>query len=72
MDHIESYRIPRYFPDSDEEVETKKSIEEKLYKPSGPDGKGWGEFREMDDGDIEKLKEADSTQAKSNNRIDSS
>jgi len=37
--------------DDIESMDAQKAIEEKLYKPSGPDGKGWGDFRIIDEVD---------------------
>ena len=31
--------------------------QKKLYKPTGPDGKGWGDFRQLNANDLEVLKE---------------
>ena len=31
------------------EAKAKERFERKLYKPTGPDGQGWGDFRQMTD-----------------------
>ena len=33
------------------EAKAKEKWEKKLYKPTGPDGKGWGDFREQTERD---------------------
>lgn len=63
VDHVKQYKIPKEYMfissaeesegDSGEsaqrkrEVKAREKFEQKLYKPTGPDGKGWGEFREV-------------------------
>lgn len=42
VDHVEQYKIPREYLDIDDNDDGKK-----IYKPTGPDGKGWGKFREL-------------------------
>jgi hypothetical protein len=57
VDHVEQYRIPKEYLLVDDE-----DGNEKIYKPTGPDGKGWGEFRELspeDEDYFEELKEAE-------------
>eukprot|EP00357_Protocruzia_adherens_P029466 CAMPEP_0115010498 /NCGR_PEP_ID=MMETSP0216-20121206/23353_1 /TAXON_ID=223996 /ORGANISM="Protocruzia adherens, Strain Boccale" /LENGTH=158 /DNA_ID=CAMNT_0002378727 /DNA_START=122 /DNA_END=595 /DNA_ORIENTATION=- len=47
--HCDDYKPPKkhtYVKDDDEEQEIE------LYKPSGPDGKSWGKYREMTEEDI--------------------
>lgn len=48
VDHISEYKLPKSSINKN-----KKNIEfeEDLYKPSGPDGLGWGEFREKEEND---------------------
>ena len=31
--------------------------QKKMYKPSGPDGNGWGDFRQINQADIQLLEE---------------
>ena len=31
--------------------------EKRLYKPTGPDGKGWGDFRQINENDLQVLQE---------------
>jgi hypothetical protein len=46
VDHVRKFRPPREYMDlKDENID----IFDKLYKPSGPDGRGWGPFREYTD-----------------------
>jgi hypothetical protein len=47
---VEHYRIPKEYFAIDELDE---NGEEKIYKPTGPDGRGWGEFRVLTPQDIE-------------------
>lgn len=54
VDHVDQFKIPReYFKIIDDENLTEKEI----YRPTGPDGKGWGEFRELTQEDILKFEE---------------
>ena len=36
----------------EEEEIAKLKWEKKLYKPTGPDGKGWGDFRKLNENDL--------------------
>ena len=61
MDHVEEYRLPKEFEESDNEKELDENIKDnknmtkeekdkfigkkREYKLTGPDGKGWGEDR---------------------------
>jgi RNA-binding motif X-linked protein 2 len=47
VDHIEQYKIPKEYFEYDENNE----YNNKIFKPTGPDGKGWGEFRELNEED---------------------
>lgn len=49
MDHVHRYKIPKeYF-----NLEEGEDINDKdTYRPTGPDGKGWGEFRTLEPQDI--------------------
>jgi len=39
-------------------LEDNENISEKeIYRPTGPDGKGWGEFRQLTEEDIQKYEE---------------
>ena len=65
VDHILEYKVPKaVFTDKEDKTKIgyQKEAEEgggsdidKLYKPSGPDGKGWGEFRSLNQTDLELL-----------------
>ena len=44
MNHVKEFKIPKEYLDVGED-ENDLIGDEKLYKPSGPDGRGWGEFR---------------------------
>jgi len=43
VDHVKQFKPPREFLDVKEDD---PEFFSKLYKPSGPDGAGWGDFRE--------------------------
>ncbi len=65
VDHVEQYRIPKEYLLVDDE-----NGEEKIYKPTGPDGKGWGEFRELSPEDeyyFEELKKAETEKIEKQN-----
>jgi RNA-binding motif X-linked protein 2 len=47
VDHIEQYKIPKEYFEYDENNENNN----KIFKPTGPDGKGWGNFRELNEED---------------------
>ena len=54
VDHVHQYRIPKEYLC----LEEGQGLDEKqLYKPTGPDGKGWGEFREEDEEELRQLEE---------------
>ncbi len=43
VDHVKNFRPPKEFT----EIKEDEKLEDmKTYKPSGPEGRGWGEFRE--------------------------
>ena len=41
MNHVKEFKIPKGYLEIDED----ENIDTKIYKPSGPDGRGWGQFR---------------------------
>lgn len=45
VDHVEEYRLPKEYEEDNEESNEKKNI----YKLSGPDGRGWGKDRILND-----------------------
>ena len=45
---------PEYEGKTEEEI-MKMKWEKKLYKPTGPDGKGWGDFRQLNENDLNLL-----------------
>lgn len=51
VDHVDRYKIPREY------FETELDEENKIYKPSGPDGKGWGEDRKLTNEELEYFQE---------------
>jgi RNA-binding motif protein, X-linked 2 len=54
VDHVEQYKIPKEYFQVDELDE---NGEKKIYKPSGPDGKGWGDDRILTPQEIRKFEE---------------
>jgi len=38
VDHVKKFRLPKEYS----EMKDENDIFDKLYKPSGPDGRGWG------------------------------
>eukprot|EP00825_Cyclidium_porcatum_P017349 TRINITY_DN2008_c0_g1_i1.p1 TRINITY_DN2008_c0_g1~~TRINITY_DN2008_c0_g1_i1.p1 ORF type:complete len:314 (-),score=69.06 TRINITY_DN2008_c0_g1_i1:66-1007(-) len=46
VDHVKKFRVPKAFTQINEKEVIQEIDEEQLYKPSGPDGKGWGQFRD--------------------------
>jgi hypothetical protein len=44
VDHVKQFKPPREYL---EVKEDDPDFFDKLYKPSGPDGKGWGDFRKL-------------------------
>ena len=55
VDHVKKFRPPKEFLELKEED---PDFMNKLYKPSGPDGKGWGDYREYDEEEKRELKKA--------------
>ena len=52
VDHVDQFKIPReYFKITDDD-ENLNLNEKEIYKPTGPDGKGWGEFRIFTEEDL--------------------
>ena len=65
VDHCQNYKIPsEYLNMDDAELKEGETLEDKLYKPTGPDGKGWGEFRNLGEDDIKKLEDAEKSHNK--------
>ena len=52
----------------DEEEIAKRKWEKRLYKPSGPDGKGWGDFRGLNATDLSVLQEYEKYEQKEESR----
>lgn len=51
VDHVKEFKIPK----ENTEVAEGELVEEKAYKPSGPDGKGWGNFRKLDEEETKRI-----------------
>ena len=69
VDHISEFKIPRIKEkrkekDDEESSNQAQNDSEKLYKPSGPDGLGWGEFREITQLDIDLLEQVQQEELK--------
>jgi RNA-binding motif X-linked protein 2 len=43
VDHVRKYKPPREYMDLD------SKLFEEDYRPTGPDGRGWGKFRKLND-----------------------
>ena len=54
VDHVNKYRIPKEYLNIDDNEDI---TDKKLYMPTGPDGKGWGDFRVEDESEIKQLEE---------------
>ncbi|CAG9318568.1 unnamed protein product [Blepharisma stoltei] len=52
VDHVNDYRVGKEYLQVDEETEIKN-----LYTPSGPEGKGWGKFRRLNEEELKKHEE---------------
>ena len=64
VDHVEQYKIPKEYFEIDE------NDEDKIYKPTGPDGKGWGQYRILSEEDkemFEQIKKEQETSIKKTN-----
>lgn len=46
MDHVRQYNPPKEF------LEIKEGQDPKDYRPTGPDGRGWGKFRNKTESEI--------------------
>jgi len=53
VDHVREFKPPKEYYDIQPDD---PAIFDKLYKPSGPDGRGWGEFREKTAEELELIK----------------
>lgn len=53
VDHVKKFRPPKEFLELKEDD---PEFMDKLYKPSGADGKGWGKYREVDEEEKRELK----------------
>ena len=60
VDHVKEYKIPKDYVNDENDEDDKSSsesldeinLESKLYKPTGPDGKGWGDYRKINENDL--------------------
>jgi hypothetical protein len=67
VDHVKQYKIPREVFDESEDgsdkdknsgsEDSEEAWRKKIYKASGPDGKGWGDARQVADKDLVVLEE---------------
>lgn len=44
VNHVKEFKIPREYLEVGEDGEL--DMDSKIYRPTGPDGRGWGEFRQ--------------------------
>ena len=54
VDHVKNYKIPKEYYESESDEEGEKT---KIYKPTGPDGNGWGDFRKLNANDLQIMEE---------------
>lgn len=69
VDHVKKFKPPKEFLEVKEGDEGQDvDDEEKIYKPSGPDGRGWGEFRDYTEEELTfmKMEEERAKNAKNN------
>ena len=76
VDHVEEYKLPKEFEQSDDEVENNKNDyndEEKKkkreYKLTGPDGKGWGKDRILSEEDKKMFENMRKEEIRNENKI---
>ena len=43
VNHVKEFKVPREYLEVGEDADL--GMDSEIYKPSGPDGRGWGEFR---------------------------
>ena len=53
VDHVKDYKLPKEYT----ELKDWEDIEDKIYRPTGPDGRGWGNFRILSQEEIDKIRE---------------
>jgi len=58
VDHVKKFKPPKEFLEvkEGEDGQADENDEDKIYKPSGPDGRGWGEFRDYTEEELEYMK----------------
>ena len=49
MDHIKKYKPPKEFMEVSEGFGTEE------YRPTGPDGRGWGKYRNLTEAEVKAL-----------------
>ena len=65
VDHVEQYKIPKeYFELGSDDDDDNNYDKKERYKPTGPDGKGWGEFRILNEEDKEKFRKMEEEEVK--------
>ena len=79
VDHVEEYRLPKEFEQSDDEekfyddkIEDEKEINKdikKEYKLTGPDGKGWGKDRILNEEDVKMFENIRKEEIRNENKI---
>lgn len=53
VDHVKDFKLPKEYT----ELKDWENVEDKLYRPTGPDGRGWGNFRELTDEEVRTIKQ---------------
>ncbi len=80
VDHVEEYKLPKDFEQSDEEEDNNyknnnKFIDEDVknkkieYKLTGPDGKGWGKDRILSEDDVKMFENLRKEEIRNNNKM---
>jgi hypothetical protein len=55
VDHVREFKLPKEYM----ELKGDETPEDKLYQPSGPDGRGWGQFRRISDSEAESIRRSE-------------
>lgn len=72
MDHVKKFKPPKEFLEVKEGEEGGDDVpdEEKIYKPSGPDGRGWGQYRDYTDEELLLMKLEEERVEKTKDQMD--
>ena len=76
VDHVEEYKLPKEFEQSDDEVDNNKNDyndeennKKREYKLTGPDGKGWGKDRILSEEDKKMFENMRKEEIRNENKI---